>query len=159
MPDKSALITGVSRPIGLGVAVARALAEQGHHVIVTARDGDQAEAQAAILVGEGHSVTSLRLDLTDTDDFARIVEHVRAGYGRLDVLLNNASTLPDTDARSALDVDIAGARNALDVDVSAPGRSSRQCFCCSRRRPRRGWSTSPAASGTRSRRVPTSRGR
>jgi len=117
LKTKVALVTGASRSMGLGVAVARSLAEQGHHVIVTARSGAQAEAQAATLRGEGHSAEGLRLDLTDTDDFARIAEHIRADHGHLDVLVNNASTLPDRDSRSALDVDIADVRNALDVDV------------------------------------------
>lgn len=114
---KIALITGASRPIGLGVAIARSLAEKGYHVIVTARHGNQAEEQAAILRGEGHSAEGLRLDLSDTDDFARIAEQVRTEHGQLDVLVNNASTMPDRDSRSALDVDIADVRNALDVDV------------------------------------------
>lgn len=112
-----ALITGASRSIGLGVAVARSLAEQGYHVIVTARNSTQAEEQAAMLRSEGLSAEGCRLDLADTDDFARIAEHVRTEYGHLDVLVNNASTMPDRDSRSALDVDIADVRDALDVDV------------------------------------------
>jgi NAD(P)-dependent dehydrogenase (short-subunit alcohol dehydrogenase family) len=114
---KVALVTGASRPIGLGVAVGRALAEQGYHVIVTVRNEAQAEEQAATLRGEGHSAEGLQLDLTDTDDVARIAEHVRTEHGHLDVLVNNASTMPDRDSRSALDVDIGDVRNALEVDV------------------------------------------
>jgi NAD(P)-dependent dehydrogenase (short-subunit alcohol dehydrogenase family) len=38
-----ALVTGASRRIGLGVAIARALAERGYHILVTARNGAQAE--------------------------------------------------------------------------------------------------------------------
>jgi NAD(P)-dependent dehydrogenase (short-subunit alcohol dehydrogenase family) len=114
---KVALITGASRPIGLGIAVARALAEQDYHVIVTARNGAQAEEQAAMLRRQGHSAEGCRLDLTDTDDFARIAQHVRTEHGCLDVLVNNASTMPDRGARSVLDVDIADVRSALDVDV------------------------------------------
>jgi len=117
---KVALVTGASRPIGLGVAIARSLAEQGYHVIVTARNGAQAEEQSAMLRDEGYSVEGNRLDLTDTGDFARIAEHVRTGYGHLDVLVNNASTMPDRDSRSALDVDIPDVRNALEVDVVGP---------------------------------------
>jgi len=112
-----ALVTGCSRSIGLGVATARLLAEQGYYVIVTARNGAQAEEQAAILRSEGLSAKGLRLDLADTNDFARIAEHLRAKHGHLDVLVNNASTMPDRDSRSALDVDIHDVRNALDVDV------------------------------------------
>lgn len=114
---KVALVTGVSRSIGLGVAIARSLAEQGHHVIVTARNGAQAEEQAAMLRSEDHEVEGLRLDLTETGDFTRIAEHVRTEHGHLDVLVNNASTMPDRESRSVLDVDIAELRNALDVDV------------------------------------------
>jgi len=114
---KVALVTGASRSIGLGVAVARSLAEQGYHVIVTARNGLQAEEQAAMLRAEGHSAEGCRLDLADTEDFARIAEHVWTEHGHLDVLVNNASTMPDRDARSALDADIGEVRNALDVDV------------------------------------------
>ena len=117
---KVALVTGASRPIGLGVAIARSLAEQGYHVIVTARNRAQAEEQSAMLRDEGYSVEGNRLDLTDTGDFARIAEHVRTGYGHLDVLVNNASTMPDRDSRSALDVDIPDVRNALEVDVVGP---------------------------------------
>lgn len=117
---KVALVTGASRSIGLGVAVARSLAEQGYHVIVTARNSAQAEDQAAALRCEGHSAEGRRLDLTDTDDFARIAEHVQTEHGHLDVLVNNASTMPDRASRSALDVDPAEVRMALDVDVVGP---------------------------------------
>jgi len=117
---KIALVTGCSRSIGLGVAIARLLAERGYYVIATARNRAQAEEQATMLRGEGLSVEGLRLDLADTDDFARIAEHLRAEHGQLDVLVNNASTMPDRDSRSALDVDISDVRNALDVDVVGP---------------------------------------
>jgi NAD(P)-dependent dehydrogenase (short-subunit alcohol dehydrogenase family) len=114
---KVALITGCSRSIGLGVATGRLLAERGYHVIVTARNGTQAEDQATMLRGEGLSAEGLRLDLIDADDFVRIAEHIRVEHGHLDVLVNNASTMPDRDSRSALDADIADVRNALDIDV------------------------------------------
>ncbi|MFF2119575.1 SDR family NAD(P)-dependent oxidoreductase [Kitasatospora sp. NPDC058184] len=117
MTDRTALITGAGRSAGLGIAVARALAAQGHHVIVTARDGGQAEEQAAVLRSEGLSAEGLRLDLADTDDFARVAAHVRDGHGRLDVLVNNASCMPDFDTPSMLDADIDYVRTALDVNV------------------------------------------
>lgn len=117
MTDKVALVTGASRAIGLGVAVARTLAEKGHHAIVTARDGAQAGEQAAMLRSEGFSAEGLRLDLADTDDFARIAGHINAEHGHLDVLVNNASCMPDIDTRSMLDADIGYVRTALDVNV------------------------------------------
>jgi NAD(P)-dependent dehydrogenase (short-subunit alcohol dehydrogenase family) len=114
---KVALITGVSRSLGLGVAVARSLAEQGCHVIVTARNGAQADEQAAALRSEGHSAEGMQLDLSDAGDFTRIAEEIRAKHGHLDVLINNASCMPDSDTRSMLDVDIAYARTAFEINV------------------------------------------
>jgi NAD(P)-dependent dehydrogenase (short-subunit alcohol dehydrogenase family) len=117
MTNKIALVTGASRSVGLGIAVAHTLAERGYHVIVAARNGAQAEEQAATLRSKGLRAEGLRLDLTNTDDFARIAEHIRTEHGHLDVLINNASTMPDRDSHSVLDVNIADVRNALDVDV------------------------------------------
>lgn len=61
----TALITGASRRLGLGFAVARGLAEQGYHVILTARVAQQAEYLACELCDAGMSATALRLDLAD----------------------------------------------------------------------------------------------
>lgn len=55
---RTALITGTSRPTGIGFAVARQLAERGHHVILTARDLARAEPLAAQLRDGGHRATA-----------------------------------------------------------------------------------------------------
>lgn len=117
MAEKVALVTGASRALGLGVAVARGLGEQGYHVIVTARDGDRAEENAARLRSEGHSAEGLRLDLAGTGGFDRIADHVGKTHGRLDVLVNNASPMPDMDVASPLEADIGAVRTALEVNV------------------------------------------
>jgi NAD(P)-dependent dehydrogenase (short-subunit alcohol dehydrogenase family) len=117
MPEKTALVTGAGRAEGLGVAVARVLAGQGHHVIVTARKDGEAEERAAELRAEGFSAEGLRLDLTDSADAARVAGHVKSRYGRLDVLINNASCMPEFDTLSMLDADIDYVRTALEVNV------------------------------------------
>ncbi|MCL2516353.1 MAG: SDR family NAD(P)-dependent oxidoreductase [Microbacteriaceae bacterium] len=120
MTQKIALVTGAGRAEGLGFATARALAEQGFHVFVTARTVAQAEAQAAALVAEGHSAEGLRLDLADTDAFAPLAERLRTEHGRLDALVNNASVFPDMGTPTALDASAADIRAAFDVDVVGP---------------------------------------
>ena len=115
--NQVALITGASRALGLGVATARLLAEQGYHVILTARDAAQAEAQASVLRAEGHSAEGWPLDLTDPDGPARIADRLRIRHGHLDVLVSNASCMPDGDTRSALEVDLGVARIALETNV------------------------------------------
>jgi NAD(P)-dependent dehydrogenase (short-subunit alcohol dehydrogenase family) len=118
--EKVALVTGAGRATGLGVATARALAEQGFHVIVTARSEVQAQEQASALRAEGHSTEGLRLDLADTGDFARVAEQIQAGHGHLDVLVNNASVFPDMNTGSALDAPAGDIQAAFDVNVVGP---------------------------------------
>ncbi|SEP46132.1 SDR family NAD(P)-dependent oxidoreductase [Amycolatopsis saalfeldensis] len=120
MPTKTALITGTSRPAGIGFAVARRLAEQGHHVILTARDVSRAEPLAAELRDAGHQATALRLDLTDPAGMAQAAAHLTRSFGHLDVLINNASDVVDFTALSALAADINAVRSALDIDVLGP---------------------------------------
>lgn len=120
MTTRTALITGVSRPLGLGFAVARQLAESGHHVILTARDAAKAEQLAARLRQDDLDATALRLDLTDRASMIDAAAHLDRSFGHLDVLINNASTFPDADVLSTLDTDVDAVRAALDVDVLGP---------------------------------------
>ncbi|QUQ62796.1 SDR family NAD(P)-dependent oxidoreductase [Kutzneria sp. CA-103260] len=120
MTTKTALITGVSRPIGIGFAVAQQLAEQGYHVILTARDLARVDTLAAQLRRDGLAATALRLDLTSPATMAAVAEYLSWSFGHLDVLVNNASDVVDFTVLSALDADIDAVRSAIDVDVLGP---------------------------------------
>jgi NAD(P)-dependent dehydrogenase (short-subunit alcohol dehydrogenase family) len=120
MTTRAALITGVSRPLGLGFAVARQLAELGYHVVLTARNVDQAEQLATQLRQDNLRATALRLDLTDRASMDETVTHLARSFGHLDVLVNNASVFPDVDVLSVLDADLDVVRAALEVDVIGP---------------------------------------
>lgn len=117
MTSKIALITGVSRPLGLGFAVARQLAERDHHVILTARDPSQAEALAAELRRTGLGASALRLDLTEPISIHDAADRLADTVDRLDVLVNNASAMPDFRTRSALDVDLEALHAIFAVSV------------------------------------------
>jgi NAD(P)-dependent dehydrogenase (short-subunit alcohol dehydrogenase family) len=112
-----ALVTGASRPQGLGFAVARELATRGYHAVLAGRDLDRTRALAEKLVAEGLSADAVRLDVTDPADAVACAEHVRTTAGRLDALVNNAAAMPDFTTTSVLDVDLAEARTAYAVDV------------------------------------------
>lgn len=112
-----ALITGASRPTGLGFAVARELATRGHHAVLAGRDLDRTRVLATRLADEGLSASAVRLDVTDPADAIACAEHVRATTGRLDALVNNAAAMPDFTTLSVFDVDVAEARTAYAVDV------------------------------------------
>ena len=81
--ERVALVTGGSS--GIGLAIARALAEDGFALTLAARTPEKVEAAATELGALG--VTA---DVSDEDDCARIVDEHRARFGRLDVLVNSA---------------------------------------------------------------------
>jgi len=88
--QRSALITGASR--GLGRTVAGFLAAQGYALAITARGGRDLAAAAGELRRHGGTVVALAGDVADPDHRRRLGQAARR-LGRLDLLLNNASTL------------------------------------------------------------------
>ncbi len=110
--DKTALVTGAAR--GIGLAIATRLAADGLRVALLDQDGDAVEA-AARSVGRG--ALALVGDVTRTKDVDGAVARVESAWGRLDVLVNNAGItgrsfpiweLSDEDWRRVIDVDLTG---------------------------------------------------
>jgi ketoreductase len=88
MASRAALITGASR--GIGLAMARALAEDGYGVTMVARKPESLEAVAAELTHDGYEVVTHAGDVGDEAVLAAAVALHRNTFGRLDVLVNNA---------------------------------------------------------------------
>jgi NAD(P)-dependent dehydrogenase (short-subunit alcohol dehydrogenase family) len=86
--DKAALVTGGSS--GIGLAIARALAEDGYKLTVSSRRAEKLEAAAEDLRSGGAEVLDVVANMTDEDDMTSVVEAHREKYARLDVLINNA---------------------------------------------------------------------
>jgi NAD(P)-dependent dehydrogenase (short-subunit alcohol dehydrogenase family) len=86
--DKAALVTGGSS--GIGLAIARGLAEEGYALTVSSRRAEKLTAAAEELRGAGHEVQDVQANMADEGDLAAMVEAHRGKYGRLDVLVNNA---------------------------------------------------------------------
>jgi len=125
-PDRRpAAVTGASS--GIGAAVARGLAAEGHPVVLGARRVDRCEALADELRAEGHEAAAVPLDLTDDVSIASFAERAAAAHGPLEVLVSNAgdvwhqavhATAPATFARQ-VQVNLLGAQALVHAVVPA----------------------------------------
>ena len=88
MADRAALVTGGSS--GIGLAIARMLASEGHGVTLVARRPEKLESAAAGLRDEGFEIESVAANLASEEEVQRAVAAHREHFGRLDVLVNNA---------------------------------------------------------------------
>jgi NAD(P)-dependent dehydrogenase (short-subunit alcohol dehydrogenase family) len=86
--DRAALVTGGSS--GIGLAIARALAEEGYGVTVSARRPEKLEAAAAGLKEDGLEVQAVPANVMNEEEIVALVGAHKERYGRLDVLVNNA---------------------------------------------------------------------
>jgi NAD(P)-dependent dehydrogenase (short-subunit alcohol dehydrogenase family) len=91
LDGKLALVTGASR--GIGAAVARSLARDGAHVVLTARTTGGLEDVEQAIHDAGGSATIAPLDLTDGDSIGRLATAVSGRWASLDVLVLNAAML------------------------------------------------------------------
>jgi 3-oxoacyl-[acyl-carrier protein] reductase len=88
---RAALVTGAST--GIGRAEAIALARAGYDVAINySRSEDEARKTADACEQAGAATLLVRCDVSDEDDVRAMIEAIKARFGRLDVLCNNAGT-------------------------------------------------------------------
>lgn len=122
MPDRPiALVTGAYR--GLGQETCRQLALLGYQVVLTARREQEGQAAADALAKDGLSVLFQPLDVTDETSRIALRDRLQQGFGRLDVLVNNAGIFPDPAPgipdSSILHVDLEPIRRAFETNTLA----------------------------------------
>jgi 3-oxoacyl-[acyl-carrier protein] reductase len=100
---KAALVTGSSRGIGRGIALA--LAAEGCRLIVTGRDPEALEEVTAAARALGVDAQSCTLDLRGAEAPERLVDAARRAFGHLDILVNNAGATKRGDFLALSDAD------------------------------------------------------
>jgi NAD(P)-dependent dehydrogenase (short-subunit alcohol dehydrogenase family) len=88
LAERAALVTGGSS--GIGLAIARALGNDGYGVTIAARRPEKLEAAAAELRSAGIDLHSVPANMTEEEAIVDVVGAHRERFGRLDVLVNNA---------------------------------------------------------------------
>jgi gluconate 5-dehydrogenase len=115
LTGKTALITGAGR--GIGLAIARALAEHGADVVLVARSADQLDAAARdIRAATGRKVWTFPLDLADLDGVGGLFAHALEEASGVDILVNCAGT---TIRGPSEDVSLEEYQRVMDVNLTS----------------------------------------
>lgn len=88
---KTILITGGSR--GLGLVMARQLANEGARLVLCARDAGELERAKEELLQKGADVRTIVCDVTDQQQVNSMMANVQNNFGAIDVLINNAGII------------------------------------------------------------------
>jgi len=113
LSGKIAIVTGASR--GIGEAIARLLATQGAHVIVSSRKLDGCQRVVDGIIDAGYSAEAFPCHVGSVEDAMALFSHVDKQHGKLDILVNNAATNPYYG--DILDTDMESFQKTIDVNV------------------------------------------
>lgn len=116
LSDRVAVITGASR--GIGLAVAQKLAACGAQVILVSRKLESLEAAADGINKAGGKAVAMACHTGYPDQIQAMYEKIKATYGRLDILVNNAATNPHFGEMITADAGIWD--KTMDVNVKGP---------------------------------------
>jgi NAD(P)-dependent dehydrogenase (short-subunit alcohol dehydrogenase family) len=124
LSEKTALVTGGSR--GIGLAISRALYRSGASVMVCARDTVEVEEAVRVIAQEpGGKVAGLACDVRDDLAVGEAISRVAATFGGLDILVNNAGIallanidqMSPQDWRATIDTNLTGVFNCCHFAI------------------------------------------
>ena len=139
---KAAVVTGATR--GIGLAIARALAERGASVWVTARARDQVDRAVAELSSRATArIGGSACDVRDPQSVGAMIRDAEAGLRGLDILINNAGI---GIFKHVADMSVEDWRATLDTNLSGVFHCSREAIPALPGKHRAGWSPAPGQS-------------
>ncbi|MBF7730713.1 SDR family oxidoreductase [Pseudomonas sp. N040] len=113
LDGKIAFVSGASR--GIGAAIAKLLAQQGAHVIVSSRKIEGCQAVADSITAAGGQATAVACHIGELEQIQGVFAFIRENFGRLDILVNNAATNPQFG--NVLDTDLTAFQKTVDVNI------------------------------------------
>jgi 3-oxoacyl-[acyl-carrier protein] reductase len=123
LTGKVSIITGAGQ--GIGRATALKFAKEGAKVAVCDINLESIEQTVELVESAGGEAIGFRVDVTDKDSIARMVEGVMAKWGRIDTLVNNAGIVQDAQFKKmsedqfdrVIDVNLKGVYNCTKAVV------------------------------------------
>ena len=111
MKDKVVIITGASS--GIGLSLAKELAQRGAILSLAARNMEALEAIAQELIQKGNRVIAVKTDVSNASDCLHLVRTTVKTFGKIDILINNAGV---SMRASFKDVDLEVIKKVMDVN-------------------------------------------
>jgi len=113
LTGKVALVTGASR--GIGESIAKLLAQQGAHVIVSSRKLDGCLAVVDQIKSAGGSAQAIPCHIGEMEQIDATFKQIEQEHGRLDILVNNAAANPYFG--HILETDLSAYAKTVDVNI------------------------------------------
>jgi 3-oxoacyl-[acyl-carrier protein] reductase len=114
LKGKNAIITGGSK--GIGRSIALHLAEEGANIAICARGEEALQKTKKELLEKGVNVIAEICDIGKTDQLENFLDHVKAEFENIDILVNNASALSMggefQDWEASINIDLMGSVRA-----------------------------------------------
>ena len=119
--DKIAVIAGGTS--GIGLAIAKGMAEAGADVVPTSRRAEMVEAAAAEIEQRGRRTLRLASDVSDRESLQRVLDETVSAFGKVDILVNSAGRtkraptldFSEEDWNDIIDTNLTGTLRACQV--------------------------------------------
>src|SRR5215218_1395223 len=119
--DKIAVIAGGTS--GIGLAIAKGMAEAGADVVPTSRRAEMVEAAAAEIEQRGRRTIRLASDVSDRASLQRVLDETVSAFGKVDILVNSAGRtkraptldFPEEDWDAIIETNLTGTLRACQV--------------------------------------------
>ena len=119
LKNKVAIVTGASR--GIGRSVAQEISKSGAHVVCVSRSEDDLLKISKKLNDEGFSSSSFVCDVSNSNDFKKLIDDTVSKFNQVDILVNNAGITKDnlimrmseSDWNTVIDVNLKGVFNGI----------------------------------------------
>lgn len=133
LDDKVAIITGAAD--GIGLAISKVFASEGASVVMADISEDKCKREADKLKQQGFATLALKCDVGDSESVNALIARSVKTYGKIDVLVNNASVamsgniteMPDEDWDTLMNINLKGyfrcIKASLPYMVEAKGGS------------------------------------